>query len=210
MAKQKVLQENAPSKNVPNSNIGRESMQLSPLRETSPNELTEGSPSPDRNNENYIEEVLQIIKMMAETELSEIELETASLKLSLKKVSGVTQAESLNKIQSVSELTTKSLDATRAKTPLIPALPKVIPEETFHKILSPMAGTFYLAPSPNSPPYVKEGDKIAVGQPVCIVEAMKLMNEIKADKVGKVVKIMVENAKSVEKGTVLFFIDLKG
>jgi acetyl-CoA carboxylase biotin carboxyl carrier protein len=77
-----------------------------------------------------------------------------------------------------------------------------------HKILSPMAGTFYRAPSPTSPPYVEEGQKVTAGQPVCIVEAMKLMNEIKADKTGKIVKILVENAKPVEKGSELFIIEL--
>ncbi len=85
--------------------------------------------------------------------------------------------------------------------------PPPVPQKSYHKILSPMAGTFYRAPSPNSPPYVNEGDVVTPGKTVCIVEAMKLMNEIKADKAGKIIKIHVTNAKPVEKGTILLEID---
>ncbi|HQG28947.1 MAG TPA: acetyl-CoA carboxylase biotin carboxyl carrier protein, partial [Candidatus Ozemobacteraceae bacterium] len=80
-------------------------------------------------------------------------------------------------------------------------------EAEWHKIVSPMAGTFYRAPAPTAPQFVKVGDVVKIGQPVCIVEAMKLMNEIKADKAGKVVNILIENGKPVEKGTPLFHID---
>lgn len=80
-------------------------------------------------------------------------------------------------------------------------------KKEYYKIISPMVGTFYRAPSPNSPPYVKEGDYIEAGTTVCIIEAMKLMNEIKSEKSGKVVRILVENAQAVEKGTVLFELD---
>jgi acetyl-CoA carboxylase biotin carboxyl carrier protein len=88
-----------------------------------------------------------------------------------------------------------------------PPAPVPAPEAAFHKILSPMAGTFYRAPSPTSPPYVNEGETVVAGKPVCIVEAMKLMNEIKADRAGKVVKVLIENAQPVDKGTPLFLID---
>ncbi len=70
-----------------------------------------------------------------------------------------------------------------------------------------MAGTFYRSPSPSAPPFTKVDDDVKAGQPVCIVEAMKLMNEIKADKAGKIVQILVENGKPVEKGTPLFAIE---
>ena len=74
-------------------------------------------------------------------------------------------------------------------------------------IVSPMVGTFYRAPSPEAPPFVELGQVVEVGQVVCIVEAMKLMNEIKAEIRGKVVEIAAENAEPVEFGQMLFRIE---
>ncbi len=77
----------------------------------------------------------------------------------------------------------------------------------YHEIRSPMAGTFYRAPAPGADPFVKEGDSVKPGDTLCIVEAMKVMNEIKSDVSGKVVKILKENAEPVRAGDVLFWID---
>ncbi len=74
-------------------------------------------------------------------------------------------------------------------------------------ITAPMVGTFYSAPSPEDEPFVKVGDNIAIGQVVCIIEAMKLMNEIEADVSGKVVEICVENGQTIEFGQVLMYIE---
>jgi acetyl-CoA carboxylase biotin carboxyl carrier protein len=83
-------------------------------------------------------------------------------------------------------------------------------EKKYIEIKSPMVGTFYAAPAPDAAPYVKLNQKISVGQVVCIVEAMKLMNEIESEVAGRVAKIMVENAQPVEFGQVLFLIDSEG
>jgi len=83
-------------------------------------------------------------------------------------------------------------------------------DKDYVEIKSPMVGTFYAAPAPDTPPYVKVGESISVGQVVCIVEAMKLMNEIESEVTGKIVKVMAENAQPVEFGQVLFLIDPKG
>ena len=74
-------------------------------------------------------------------------------------------------------------------------------------IVSPMVGTFYRAPAPDADPYVEVGDVVEVGQTVCIIEAMKLMNEIEAESRGRVVKILIENAQPVEYGQKLFLIE---
>lgn len=74
-------------------------------------------------------------------------------------------------------------------------------------IASPMVGTFYAAPSPEAPPYVRQGDHVSKGQVVCIVEAMKLMNEIEAEVAGTVVRVVAENAKPVEFGQTIFLVD---
>jgi acetyl-CoA carboxylase biotin carboxyl carrier protein len=82
----------------------------------------------------------------------------------------------------------------------VPAAPK----EELHVIKSPIVGTFYSAPGPDAPPFVKVGDRIQSGQVVCIVEAMKLMNEIEADMGGEVVGVLAENGQPVEYGQSLF------
>ncbi len=79
-------------------------------------------------------------------------------------------------------------------------------KEQLHEIKSPMVGTFYRAPTPDAEPYVKEGDRVAVGQVVCIIEAMKIMNEIESDIEGTVVDIPVDNAAPVEYGQTLLLV----
>ena len=86
-----------------------------------------------------------------------------------------------------------------------PSAPQVT--ENLVAITSPMVGTFYRAPAPDADPYVESGDMVEVGQTVCIVEAMKLMNEIESELRGRVVKILVENAQPVEFGQKLFLIE---
>ena len=79
-------------------------------------------------------------------------------------------------------------------------------EEELHLVKSPIVGTYYESPSPGSPPFVKTGDRVTQGQVLCIVEAMKLMNEIESDVAGEVVKILVSNGQPVEYGQPLFAI----
>jgi len=81
------------------------------------------------------------------------------------------------------------------------------PESDLAEVTSPMVGTFYAAPAPDAPPYVKVGQKVAVGDTLCIIEAMKLMNELEAEASGTVAEIVVQNADPVEYGQVLFRID---
>src|SRR5690606_10178031 len=86
----------------------------------------------------------------------------------------------------------------------VPAAP-AIPEG--HPVLSPMVGTFYRAPQPGADPFVQVGDTVAEGDTLCIIEAMKLLNEIEADKAGRVKAILVENGQPVEFGQPLFVIE---
>ncbi len=98
----------------------------------------------------------------------------------------------------------------------LPAQPAIVDsrppdaEKKYMEIKSPMVGTFYASPAPDAPPYVKLGQRISVGQVVCIVEAMKLMNEIESEIAGVVAKAMIENSQPVEFGQVLFLIDPQG
>lgn len=102
--------------------------------------------------------------------------------------------------------------APAVSAPAMPPVAEVQPpssdaDKKYVEIKSPMVGTFYAAPAPDAPPYVKVGDKVSVGQVVCIVEAMKLMNEIESEVTGSIAKVMVENAQPVEFGQVLFLIN---
>ncbi|MDW8263690.1 MAG: acetyl-CoA carboxylase biotin carboxyl carrier protein, partial [Phycisphaerales bacterium] len=81
------------------------------------------------------------------------------------------------------------------------------PAKKYKEIRSPMVGTFYRAPAPDANPYVQVGDTITKGKVLCIIEAMKLMNEIESDVDGKIVKILVENGKPVEFDQVLFLVE---
>lgn len=88
----------------------------------------------------------------------------------------------------------------------VPASPP--PEQNqFHSVASPLAGVFYRSPSPQSDPFVKEGDRVALGTVLCIVEAMKVMNEIRADRPCVIRKVLVENGKPVTAGQNLFLVD---
>ena len=78
------------------------------------------------------------------------------------------------------------------------------------EIKSPIVGTFYLAPAPDADPYVKIGDHISIGQPLCIIEAMKIMNVIESEVTGKLVKMLIDNAQAVEYNQTLFVIDPAG
>lgn len=168
------------------------------------------SPSSTTTQDEKINEVIGLIRLMSETGLAELEVETSDLKVTLKKHATVQQ------IMTQSFAGPSPMPIPSGSQQAGPTKPagadekKEASDSQYHKICSPMAGTFYISPSPNSPPYVKDGDKVSAGQPVCIVEAMKLMNEIKADKAGKIVKVLRNNAEPVDKGTVLFYVDLKG
>lgn len=99
--------------------------------------------------------------------------------------------------------------ATPAPVAAAAAAPAPAEEDTskYLEIKSPMVGTFYRAPSPDKPIYVKVGDSVSEGSPVCIVEAMKLFNEIESEVSGKIVKVLVEDAQPVEYDQVLFLVD---
>jgi acetyl-CoA carboxylase biotin carboxyl carrier protein len=99
------------------------------------------------------------------------------------------------------------LPAAPAPVPAAPLEPAAAPEKPGHVLKSPMVGTFYRAPSPGAKPFVEVGDTVKVGQTVCIIEAMKLLNEIEADKDGVVKAVLVENGQPVEYGEPLVVIE---
>jgi len=146
-----------------------------------------------------IKEIKEVIALMNENNLSEIEIEKDGLKLRLcKSNGGITSEFTAAPVPQV--VTTAQAPAESAKE-TEPSTKGLI------EIKSPMVGTFYRAPAPDAPPYIQEGQDMEIGQVVCIVEAMKLMNEIKSEVRGKVTKILVDNADPVEFGQVMFLIE---
>ncbi|MCJ7587248.1 MAG: acetyl-CoA carboxylase biotin carboxyl carrier protein [Candidatus Aminicenantes bacterium] len=149
---------------------------------------------------NY-EEILKLIGLLEEKNLSQFELEVEGFKIKI--------ARSLPAAPQTTSLVFQERRMGYPSGPAAPAAAAVpaAPEETgLHFVTSPMVGTFYRAPSPTSPPFVEVGDQVKKSQTLCIVEAMKLMNEIDADIDGIVKDIYIENAKPVEYGAKLFAI----
>ena len=140
-----------------------------------------------------IEYIKQIADVMEEKSLTELAIEDNGQKISLKKGSFSSAAVVTPVVEQLIEVEEEKVSEQPSK--------KATP------ITSPMVGTFYSAASPDAEPFVQVGDVIRPGQVVCIIEAMKLMNEIEADVSGKVVEICVENGQTIEFGQVLMYIE---
>jgi acetyl-CoA carboxylase biotin carboxyl carrier protein len=151
----------------------------------------------------------QLLSFMSEHGLEEFEYAQGDLRIHLKKAvasasSAPSQALSAASQSSVAATPARA-ETTRAESePVAASAPAAAPADDLHVIKSPIVGTFYAAPNPESGPFVKVGDTVQAGQTVCIIEAMKLMNEIEADISGEVARIMVENGQPVEYGEPLF------
>jgi acetyl-CoA carboxylase biotin carboxyl carrier protein len=156
-------------------------------------------------------EIKELIEFLVEKDIAEFELERGDMKLSIKRGT-VTQAAPVVHVAPMvapiapaiavnGAATTPAPAAAASSAPPSPELPA---EEELVIIKSPIVGTYYEAPSPGAPPFVKVGDMVSEGQVLCIIEAMKLMNEIEADASGEVVKMFVPNGSPVEYGMPLF------
>ena len=154
-------------------------------------------------------ELKELIEFLIEKDITEFELERGDVKVRIKR-----GGES---VVSVSAPGYGYPPASAAPAPAgegaaspASAPPKAAPpEEGLHMVRSPIVGTYYESPSPGSPPFVKPGDTVEVGEVLCIVEAMKLMNEIESDAAGELVKILVSNGQPIEYGQELFAIRIK-
>jgi acetyl-CoA carboxylase biotin carboxyl carrier protein len=139
-----------------------------------------------------IEEIKQLVQLMVDNDLSELSMTDGERRISLKRgPSGLPMVVG------------GAVPGIAAPAPASAAAPQA-PAETLLEIKSPMVGTFYAAPSPDSDAYVSVGSAVSDDTVVCIVEAMKVMNEIKAECAGTVVEVCVKNAQPVEYGQVLF------
>ncbi|MCK5580922.1 MAG: acetyl-CoA carboxylase biotin carboxyl carrier protein [Candidatus Omnitrophica bacterium] len=150
-----------------------------------------------------LKEIKEIVKLMNENELTEIEVEREGSKLKLRKFSEegletIVRRPVEYPVPAQSSVPVESVSAAASAASV---------SSGGQEITSPMVGTFYRAPSPEAPSFVEIGQMVEVGQVVCIVEAMKLMNEIKSEVKGKVVQCLVDNAEPVEFGQQLFVVE---
>lgn len=161
-------------------------------------------------------DIRRLVKLVETSEIAELEIEEGDGKLRIvKTVQGGSGSVSLPQFLSIPQMLPGAIpggyppalaQSGGAAQPQ-PSQPAALPVRKLIEVQSPMVGTFYRAPAPEAPPYVDVGDQVKPGKVLCIVEAMKLMNEIECEVTGKIVEILVENAQPVEFGQVLFRID---
>lgn len=154
-------------------------------------------------------EIRDLIDFISQTGLNEVNIETEELKLSVKREPDHPRAivEAAPARAAAPAPAPASAPAPAAAEPAKPADNGASDTSKYVEIKSPMIGTFYRSPNPDSPSFVSVGDKVDVGSTVCIIEAMKLFNEIESEVSGTIVKVMVENASPVEYDQVLFLVD---
>lgn len=161
-----------------------------------------------------IQEIREIIRLIDQSSINEFTYENEGTTITLKKNNGVVAPESIQQVAENESVQSQSLQSvvktveTQEKKENIETVKTEdrLQETNLLKIESPMVGTFYAAPSPEEPPYVQIGDKVKEDSIVCIVEAMKLFNEIEAEMKGEIVEILVENGQLVEYGQPLFLV----
>ena len=165
-----------------------------------------------------VKEIQELIKFVAKSGVSEVEIESKGFKINIKtppyKRGGASQPE----VQIV-----QAVPAPAAQSQVVQAAPPVAPAAeaakaapaakedadsgNYEEVKSPMIGTFYRSPSPEKPPFVSVGDEVKKGDVICIIEAMKLFNEIEAEVSGKIVKVLVDDSTPVEYDQPLFLIE---
>jgi acetyl-CoA carboxylase biotin carboxyl carrier protein len=156
-----------------------------------------------------IKQVQELVKIINKTNIAEISIEEEGLKITIKQ-----KEEPTPPVMAPMHTTYLQAPAAPAAAPApMPAAPAApakaaeVPAENLLTIKSPMIGTFYRSPAPDKPVFVNVGDDISVGKVVCIIEAMKLFNEIESEVKGRIVKVLVEDASPVEYDQPLFLVD---
>ena len=149
-----------------------------------------------------IAEIRRLVKLVESSGISELEIEEEGSRIKVVKYAsgnGLIPTQ-LQRVEQSAPAVAAETDESASSFPA----KEEVPVDNIAKVNSPMVGTFYRAPMPEAPPYVEVGDHVKIGQVLCIIEAMKLMNEIEAEVSGTVVKIPVENAQPIEFGQTIF------
>jgi acetyl-CoA carboxylase biotin carboxyl carrier protein len=156
-------------------------------------------------------ELKELIEFLIEKDIAEFELERGDVKVKIKRAGEApampeSRYIAVHPAPAPAPVNLVAPATPPAKVEAAATAVSAEPQENLHIVRSPIVGTFYEAPSPGAPPFIKVGDQVEVGQVLCIVEAMKLMNEIECDIAGEVVKKLVTNGQPIEYGQELFSI----
>jgi acetyl-CoA carboxylase biotin carboxyl carrier protein len=155
-----------------------------------------------------IKQIQELVKIINKTNISEISIEEADLKITIKqKEDRVETIMAAPQAPVYMAAPAPAAPAAAPPAPAVPAAPAAPAADNLLTIKSPMIGTFYRSSSPDKPAFVNIGDEVAPGKVVCIVEAMKLFNEIESEVKGKIVKVLVEDASPVEYDQPLFMVE---
>ncbi|CDX02446.1 Pyruvate carboxylase subunit B [Desulfitobacterium hafniense] len=157
-----------------------------------------------------LKEIKELIKLIGDTDITELNLESEGVKVSIKKGSMPVPAMALPVMGGTAEAAVQPTPAAVSapvKVVQEPQSPAEAPKKNLQYIKAPMVGTFYRSPAPDAPSFVERGQMVKESQTVCIIEAMKLMNEIEAEISGRIVEILVENGQPVEFGQPLFAVE---
>lgn len=165
-----------------------------------------------------IKEIQELIKFVAKSGVSEVDLEIGEMKISIKTPPKKGKGQIETVVQQIPVTAAPAIAPVAVQSaPLVTAVPEVVVETSvassdtddskYVTIKSPMIGTFYRKPSPDKDPFVNVGDEVNVGTVVCVVEAMKLFNEIESEISGKIIKVLVEDMSPIEYDQPLFLVD---
>ncbi len=156
-----------------------------------------------------LKEIQNLIKFVAKSGASEVKLETDDIKITIKTGVGKTETTIIQQPTAthIPIATTVAVPAPAQEEATPPAAEVTKEESNYVEIKSPIIGTFYRKPSPDKPTFVKVGDSIDTGDTVCIIEAMKLFNEVESEFSGKIVKVLVDDSSPVEFDQPLFLVD---
>jgi len=154
-----------------------------------------------------LKEIKELIEMLKDTDISELEIERSGVKVRLRKGGDVSYHPAMPRMEYPPASIVAPVITEVAAQPAAAEKTAELVKANQTKVTSPIVGTFYRSSSPDKPPYVEVGDTVKKGQVLCIIEAMKLMNEIESETAGKVVQVLVETGAPVEYGQPLFTID---
>lgn len=169
------------------------------------------TPTSQTKKDMKVKELIELMSFISSSELNEVKIETEEMKLSVRKSVEVETRFVEHHVSAPSLAAAPVAVAPSAPSvaPSAPVAPVAAPaaDANYITIKSPMIGTFYKSSNPETPSFVEVGGKVTVGSPVCIIEAMKLFNEIESEVSGTIVKILVDNASPVEYDQPLFLVD---
>ena len=153
-----------------------------------------------------IDEIMKLIESVQQSDIDELEVSGWGRKVRIVRRANHNSSIHATIVDPAPPMRPAVVDSTPVALPSQPSS-EPVPAKSLVEIISPMVGTFYRAPAPDADPYVKENDIVVVGQKVCIIEAMKLMNEILSETKGRIVEILVENGQPVEYGQPLLLLE---